>query len=75
MASISGHAHKGGYARDARSGIHFRVLEAALETPPPDMTYALLEVYDDSLVVHGFGDCKSATYSLDHQALPETVTD
>lgn len=70
MASFAGHAHKGGYARD-RSGIHFRVVEAALETPSPGTTYAVVHTHDDHLELCGFGDCNSAIYALDHQPLPE----
>jgi manganese-dependent ADP-ribose/CDP-alcohol diphosphatase len=65
MASFSGHAHEGGYLRD-KSGIHFRVFEAALESPHPHKTYAMIDVYDDHLDIRGFGNCKSAVYELDH---------
>jgi manganese-dependent ADP-ribose/CDP-alcohol diphosphatase len=65
VASFAGHAHKGGYRRD-RSGIHFRVFEAALENPHPHKTYAIVDVFDDRLVVKGFGNCKSAVYDFDH---------
>jgi manganese-dependent ADP-ribose/CDP-alcohol diphosphatase len=61
LASFSGHAHKGGYQRDI-SGIHFRVLEAALESPDPDKTYAMVDMYDHYMEVRGFGSCKSAIY-------------
>jgi len=37
MASFAGHAHRGGYAIDKKSGIHFRVFESVLETPRPHM--------------------------------------
>jgi len=69
VASFSGHAHKGGHARDRTSGIHFRVLEAILESPDPHKTYALLDVYHDRLEVRGFGHCQSAVYHLDHQPI------
>ena len=65
-ASFSGHAHKGGYRRDEKSGIHFRVVEAVLENPPPNDTFALLSLYDNRMVVEGFGNCESAEYTLDH---------
>ncbi|CAB9499329.1 dependent ADP-ribose/CDP-alcohol diphosphatase [Seminavis robusta] len=71
LLSLAGHAHKGGYKCDEKSGIHFRVLEAALETPPPGMTYAFVDIYPDKIVVRGFGDCESAEYSL--KQLPEAL--
>lgn len=73
VASFSGHAHKGGYKRDHKSGIHFRVLEAALENPPPHKTYAILEVHDDHLHVQGFGNCMSAVYEFDHLPVREVA--
>ena len=66
IASFSGHAHRGGYKRCEDSGIHFRVFEAALESPDPIKTYALVDVYDDRIEVRGSGDCESAVYFLDH---------
>ena len=65
-AAFSGHAHKGGYLRDEESHIHFRVFEACLESNYPTKTYAIVDYHHDRLVVRGFGDCKSATYKLDH---------
>jgi manganese-dependent ADP-ribose/CDP-alcohol diphosphatase len=74
MASLAGHAHKGGYRRDAVSGIHFRVVEAVLETSPPHHSYALVDVYADRIHVRGFGDCQSAVYYCDHQSIPKPKT-
>jgi len=65
---------KGGHARDRTSGIHFRVLEAILESPDPHKTYALLDVYHDRLEVRGFGHCQSAVYHLDHQPIMAAST-
>ena len=65
VASFAGHAHKGGYKRD-RSGIHFRVIEAALENPAPNKTYAMVDVYGDRLAVRGYGNCTSAVYDISH---------
>lgn len=64
--SLSGHAHQGGYRRDPKSGIHFRVIEAVLENPSPADTYAIMDVYDDRLSLRGFGNCTSAEYDLGH---------
>jgi len=66
IASFSGHAHKGGYVRDEESGIHFRSVEAVLESSPPIRTYAIVDVYEDKLVIRGEGDCLSDVYDLDH---------
>lgn len=66
VVSLSGHAHKGGYERDAESGIHFRVIEAVLESPSPVMTFGTVDVFEDRLVLTGFGDCTSAEYDFDH---------
>jgi manganese-dependent ADP-ribose/CDP-alcohol diphosphatase len=66
LLALAGHAHRGGYKRDESSGIHFRVVEAALESPPPNMTYAVVDVYPDKVEVRGFGDCESAEYDLSH---------
>lgn len=66
IASFSGHAHRGGYARCKESGIHFRVFEAVLESPDPTNTYSFVDVHQDCLVVRGLGDCESATYDFDH---------
>jgi manganese-dependent ADP-ribose/CDP-alcohol diphosphatase len=65
VASFSGHAHKGGYLRDPKSGIHFRVFEAALENRP-ERTYAMVDIHDDQLIVRGFGNCHSAVYDFEH---------
>lgn len=69
LASISGHAHKGGYVRDEESGIHFRTLEAVLESPDPIRTYGIVEVWEDRMIVRGSGDCVSDVYDLDHLGL------
>ena len=49
-----------------QSGIHFRVIEAALENPDPEKTYAMLQVFENRLEIEGFGNCESAIYDLDH---------
>ena len=66
IASFSGHAHKGGYIRDEESGIHFRSVEAVLESSPPIRTYAIVDVFENKLVIRGEGDCVSDVYDLDH---------
>ena len=66
--SLSGHAHKGGYRRDPKSGIHFRVVEAVLENPHPMDTYAVMDIFEQKIKIHGFGNCDSAEYAMDHLA-------
>ena len=66
VASFSGHAHKGGYVRDEDSGIHFRVIEAVLESKPPLKTFGILDIHQDYLQLRGYGDCESAFYDFDH---------
>lgn len=60
VASLSGHAHKYGYKE--WNGIHFRVIEAVLETPRPHHTYCIIDLFDDALKVNGYGECESALY-------------
>lgn len=62
---LSGHAHMGGYFRSEK-GIHYRVMEAVLESPPPISTFGILNITQSNLHLQGYGDCKSGTYSLDH---------
>ncbi len=66
IASLAGHAHKGGYKRDPLSGIHFRVIEAVLENPAPHKTYGLIDVHEDCLVIRGYGNCTSSVYDFEH---------
>jgi manganese-dependent ADP-ribose/CDP-alcohol diphosphatase len=65
-AAFAGHAHKGSYRRDPESGIHFRIFEAALESPDPIKTYGFVDIFTDKVVVRGEGDLHSAEYILDH---------
>ena len=62
---LSGHAHRDGYARCGTSGIHYRVLEAALEHE--EATFGILD-YDGTTTmrIRGYGACPSATYDLRH---------
>jgi len=64
--SFAGHAHKGGYGRDVESGIHFRVIEAALENDDPMKTFGFVDLYEDRLVVRGEGGCENAVYDFAH---------
>lgn len=73
VASFAGHAHSGGYKRDEESGIHFRTIEAVLESPAPQKTYGIIEVHNDCLVFQGYGRCGSAVYDFDHLGMPQKV--
>ena len=66
IASFAGHAHRGGYARDKISGIHFRVFESVLETPRPHTTYGFVDIHEDFMRVRGIGECTSAVYDFSH---------
>jgi manganese-dependent ADP-ribose/CDP-alcohol diphosphatase len=64
VATLAGHAHRGGYCRD-EAGIHHRVAEAILECPVGSDCHAYFDVYDDRIVVEGFGyfaDGESCTH-------------
>jgi len=64
IISLAGHNHIGGYVCDKQSGIHFRVLEAVLESK--ENTYGLLHLYHDRLELEGFGAMTSHIYDLHH---------
>lgn len=59
VAFISGHAHQGGYAFDPLSGTHHITIASPLETPPPHVSQAVLELYDDFMLLHGSGKVRS----------------
>jgi hypothetical protein len=62
-ATLSGHAHRDGYARDEK-GIHHRVCKAVLETPPGQDCYALVDVFADRIVVRGQDTFESAEWAV-----------
>ena len=57
-----------GYVQDD-FGIHHRVLNAVVETPPGRDCYGWLDVFADRLHLRGCGDLQSADYFLDGRAL------
>ena len=63
VASLVGHAHRDGYVCD-EAGIHHRVCEAVLETPPGLDCFGIVSVYDDKIVVAGHGSFDSAVWPL-----------
>ncbi|KAG7380609.1 hypothetical protein PHYPSEUDO_007003 [Phytophthora pseudosyringae] len=56
---FSGHAHADGYvyAREGshNTGVHFVVCDAILECAPTETAHALVHVFEDKLVVQGYG--------------------
>ena len=58
-AFIAGHYHQGGYAFDPLSGTHHITIASPLETPPPHVSQAILELYDDCMLLHGSGLVRS----------------
>lgn len=58
VACFAGHAHRGGFAKDAH-GIHHQVIEACLEAPPDLDAHAIVSVCADKLVVTGRGMVQS----------------
>ncbi|MDP2435468.1 MAG: hypothetical protein Q8P67_06980 [archaeon] len=62
-AWINGHYHPGGYA--FHEGVHHITVNAVLETSPEHpTTAAVLSVFQDRLLIQGFGDCPSHVLSL-----------
>jgi len=59
VAFFAGHAHAGGYAFDPLSGTHHITIASPLETEPPHVSQAILELYDDCMLLHGSGKVRS----------------
>mmetsp|Transcript_19824 Transcript_19824/g.59886 ORF Transcript_19824/g.59886 Transcript_19824/m.59886 type:complete len:388 (-) Transcript_19824:329-1492(-) len=53
VACFAGHTHQDSWTTDR--GVHYRVLGAILETPPPHSCFGFVDVYDDHLDVLGVG--------------------
>jgi manganese-dependent ADP-ribose/CDP-alcohol diphosphatase len=54
-AVLCGHLHKGGYAIDKQTGIHFVTFQSPLNCGSNDMCHATVEVFDDHLNIQGRG--------------------
>ncbi|KAM9773324.1 manganese-dependent ADP-ribose/CDP-alcohol diphosphatase [Syngnathus typhle] len=52
---IAGHDHEGGYCLDQSTGIHHLTLEGVIETPPDSNAFGTISVYEDRMVLKGFG--------------------
>ena len=59
---LAGHDHTGGYAR--AGGVHFLTLEAIVEAPTGSNAFAVLDFYDEKIVVRGFGSATSRVLDL-----------
>lgn len=59
---LAGHDHTGGYA--SAGGVHFLTLEAIVEAPTGSNAFAVLDFYDDKIVVRGFGSATSRVLDL-----------
>ena len=59
VAFMAGHYHQGGYAFDPLSGTHHITIASPLETPPPHVSQAILELYDDCMLLPGSGLVRS----------------
>jgi manganese-dependent ADP-ribose/CDP-alcohol diphosphatase len=64
VATLAGHAHRGGYFLDQETGIHHRVCEAVLETPPGDQCHAVVSIFDDRIEIQGRGAFDTDTWML-----------
>lgn len=52
---MSGHDHEGGYHLDPETGVHHVTLEGVIETPPESNAFGTVAVYDDMMVLKGYG--------------------
>lgn len=59
---LAGHDHEGGYTK--AGGVHFLTLEAIVEAPKGSNAFAVLDFYDDEIVVRGFGSATSRRLEL-----------
>lgn len=63
-AVFSGHSHADGYActsgAEARNpGVHFVVSDAILECAPAETAHAIVQLFDDRVVINGYGKIPS----------------
>ncbi|KAM9336581.1 manganese-dependent ADP-ribose/CDP-alcohol diphosphatase [Symphorus nematophorus] len=52
---MAGHDHEGGYCRDEDTGVHHLTLEGVIETPPDSNAFGTVSVYEDRMVLKGYG--------------------
>ncbi|KAK9808721.1 hypothetical protein WJX72_002505 [[Myrmecia] bisecta] len=70
-ATFAGHIHDDAYALD-ETGIHHRVVNAILETPPGRDCYGWVDVYQDRLECTGVDNMQSYTLPLNSQPVVES---
>ena len=63
-AVLSGHAHRGGYYFCEKTKIHYKVLEAVLETKPGQDAHSIVRVFKDKIHVKGEGSVSDGTFYL-----------
>ncbi|KAI5057569.1 hypothetical protein GOP47_0027584 [Adiantum capillus-veneris] len=61
---LTGHAHTGGYTKDAH-GVHHRSLEAILECPPGSDAFGHIDVYDHHISLVGVDRMESTDMLFD----------
>lgn len=70
VAYFNGHDHKGGYA--FRNGIHYVTLEGMVEGAD-ETAYAIVELLDDRILIHGVGRTPERELELPRLSTPEGV--
>jgi manganese-dependent ADP-ribose/CDP-alcohol diphosphatase len=66
VAYLAGHEHAGGYAKD--HGIHHVTLQGMIESAPRN-AYAIVDVFNNRIVLHGFGAVPSRTLPFKNLAV------
>jgi hypothetical protein len=61
VATLAGHAHGGGYHREA-NGLHHFVFPALLECAPGTTAYGHIDVYEEGFAVRGTGKLASTAF-------------
>ena len=61
-AWFSGHHHEGGYA--LRRGVHHLGIAAMVEAPPDSNAWGIVEVFDDRLMVRGYGSVRARELAI-----------
>ena len=64
VATLSGHTHSGGYHVEPKTGIHHVVFDAILESPPGTDTHSIVTIFEDEIVLEGFGRQTSRVMKL-----------
>lgn len=62
VLAMNGHDHIGGYA--CHEGLHFVGFEGLVEAPTDSNSYAIMDVFDDRIVINGRGTATSRVLPL-----------